>query len=428
MLACMGMGRATGSGLARALAAIALAALPFAFSAGVGGCSSQPAAASNHAGTADDGGDATTGDDASGSSSGSSSGSGSGSSSGSGGGSDAATDAGGPDCSLALGSYSGSNWPPACAPFYAATSFFNTPIPANPTLASNSPTIMSFYAGSYNGFKGMGTINVGDPNSAAEFGHPVYFGRATDPLFTLHCLNGAMWGMCSFEGTQVHIPNGAAPAGGTDGHLGVIDQTSGNEYDMWQAQRAAVDGGELDCTYGGMSPFVGPGFTVGAGDATASHANLAAGLIRSEELIAGEIDHVLFGTVACCNGQTVGASKTYGGICDTMCASNQGGALGQVYMLAMTDAEIDALGKSPAGTAILKAMAHYGIVDGDENAWGFLLNAVTPSVSRTSVGGTDPIVAWAKAQGLPSDGSGGYTIDYGGGIDWATKLVALAPP
>lgn len=357
-------------------------------------------------------------------------GSGSGSSSGSnsgGSGSDAASDAG-PDCSLALGSYSGSSWPPACAKFYASTSFFNTPIAASPAIAANSSAIISYYASSYNGFTGMGTLDVGDPNSSSVYGHPIYFGRAQDPVFTLHCLNGAMWGMCSFEGAQVHIPNGAQPAGGTDGHLGVIDQTNGDEYDMWQAQRAAIDGGELDCTYGGMSPFVGPGFTVGTGDATASHANLGAGLIHSEELIAGEIDHVLFGTVACCNGQTVGASKTYGGICDTMCTGNQGGALGQVYMLAMTDAEIDALGKSPAGTAILKAMAHYGIVDGDENAWGFLLNAVTPSFSRTSVGGTDPIVAWALAQGLPSDGSGGYTIDYGSGIDWASKLVALAPP
>jgi len=55
-----------------------------------------------------------------------------------------------------------------------------------------------------------------------------------------------MWGACSIEGAQVHIPNGAQPAGGTDAHLGVVDQTNGNEYDMWQAQRTAVDGGELD--------------------------------------------------------------------------------------------------------------------------------------------------------------------------------------
>jgi hypothetical protein len=377
-----------------------------------------------------DAGNATN--DASGGSSGSSSGasvadSGSGSD-GSSGSPDAAPVDAGPDCALELGDYSGSSWPPACVPFYASSSFFNTPLPATPTVASNSATIMSFYASSYNGFIGMGTLNVGDPNSTSVYGHPIYFGRAQDPVFTLHCLNSAMWGTCSIEGALVHIPDGAQPAGGTDGHLGVIDQTNGNEYDMWQAQRTAIDGGSLDCTYGGMSPFVGPGFTVGTGDATASHAALAAGLIRSEELIAGKIDHVLFGTVACCNGTTVGASKTYGGICDTMCANGQGGALGQVYMLDMTDAEIHALGKSPAGTAILEAMAHYGIVDGDENAWGFLLNAVTPSVSRTSVGGTDPIVAWAQAQGLPSDGSGGYTIDYGSGIDWATKLVALAPP
>jgi hypothetical protein len=412
------------AGIRHSLSALGVVASVLAANAVGAGCASRSASGGgNGAAGNDGGGDATTFAD-SGSSSGSGSGSGSGSE---GGGPDSSTDAG-PDCALELGSYSGSSWPPACVPFYAATSFFNTPIPANPTIASNSAAIISYYAGSYNGFTGMGTINVGDPNSSSVYGHPIYFGRATDPLFTLHCLNGAVWGACSIEGAQVHIPSGAQPAGGTDGHLGVIDQSNGNEYDMWQAQRAAIDGGELDCTYGGMSPFVGPGFTVGAGDATASAANLAAGLIRSEELIAGEIDHVLFGTVACCNGQTVGASKTYGGSCDTMCTGNQGGALGQVYMLDMTDAEIDALGKSPAGTAILKAMAHYGIVDGDENAWGFLLNAVTPSFSRTSVGGTDPIVAWAQAQGLPSDGSGGYTIDYGTGIDWATKLVALAPP
>lgn len=340
----------------------------------------------------------------------------------------AGVDAGSSSCTLDLGSYSGSSWPPACVPFYSPSSFFNTPLPANPTIASNSSTIMSFYASNYNGFIGMGSINVGDPNSSSVYGHPIYFARAVDPVFTLHCLNGPTWGACSIEGAEVHIPNGAQPAGGTDGHMGVIDQTNGNEYDMWQAQRAAIDGGTLNCTYGGMSPFVGPGFTIGGGDATASHTNLGAGLIRSEELIAGQIDHVLFGTVPCCNGQVVAPSLTYGGICDTVCTGNQGGALGQVYMLAMSDAEIDALGKSLAGTAILKAMAHYGIMDGDENAWGFLLNAVTPSFSRTSVGDTDPIVAWAEAQGLPSDGSGGYTIDYGSGIDWATKIVALAPP
>jgi hypothetical protein len=424
MLGDVAIGRTGPRTIGHALTAVAIVASVFSVNAVVGGCSSSQATGGGH-----DGGDATAADEASGGGSGSSGGSGSGSGSGSGGtGSDAASDAGSPDCSLALGTYSGSSWPPACVPFYASTSFFDTPIPANPAIASNSSTIVGYYASSYNGFQGMGTINVGDPNSSGVYGHPIYFGRATDPLFTLHCLNGALWGMCSIEGAQVHIPDGAQPAGGTDGHLGVIDQTNGNEYDMWQAQRVAVDGGQLDCTYGGMSPFVGPGFTVGAGDATAAHANLAAGLIRSEEIIAGEIDHVLFGTVACCNGQTVGASKTYGGICDTVCTGNQGGALGQVYMLDMTDAEIEALGKSPAGTAILKAMAHYGIVDGDENAWGFLLNAVTPSFSRTSVGGVDPIVAWAQAQGLPSDGSGGYTIDYGSGIDWATKLVALAPP
>ncbi len=330
-------------------------------------------------------------------------------------------------CAAQLADFSASDWPPACYSFYAPSSFWNTPIAPNPAIDPDSTAILTFYANNYHGFVGLGTITVGDPNSTGAYDHPLYFSHPSDPLFTLHCTESA-WGTCPIEGKQVHVPSGAQHADGTDGHLGVVDTTSGIEYDMWQVTSVPTSaGGTLACSWGGYGSFTGPGFTTPAGGATASGSSLGAGTIRSEELIAGEIDHVLFGIVSCCNGTTVGAPVAYGGHCDTVCAGNQGGALGQVYMLNMTDAEIDALGKSPAATAILRALAHYGFMDSDESAYDVGLMATSPTFERTSVGATDPIVAWAQAQGLPSDGNGGYTLDYGSEIDWATKLVVLAP-
>jgi len=330
-------------------------------------------------------------------------------------------------CNAQLADFSASHWPPACYPFYAPTSFWNTPIAPSPALDPSSAAILTFYANNYHGFVGLGALSLGDPDSTQAFDHPLYFADASDPLFTLHCTESA-WGTCTLEGKQIHVPSGAQHADGTDGHMGIVDTTSGIEYDMWQVTAVPTSaGGTLSCSWGGYGSFTGPGFTTSGGGATASGASLGAGTIRSEELIAGQINHVLFGVVSCCNGTAVGASAMYGGHCDTKCVNNQGGAVGQVYMLNMTDAEIDALGKSPAATAILKALAHYGFMDSDESAYAVGLLATSPTYERTSLGATDPIVAWAKAQGLPSDGNGGYTLDYGTDIDWASKLVVLAP-
>src|SRR5262249_33910501 len=48
----------------------------------------------------------------------------------------------------------------------------------------------------------LGTLNLGDPNSSNAYDHPLYFGRTSDPLFTLHCTGAS----CNFEGKQIHIP------------------------------------------------------------------------------------------------------------------------------------------------------------------------------------------------------------------------------
>ncbi|MHB1846695.1 MAG: hypothetical protein ACYCWW_17885, partial [Deltaproteobacteria bacterium] len=284
-----------------------------------------------------------------------------------------------------------------------------------------SATIIGFIMSNW-GFNNG--VSVADPNGIYQYGHPIYYGQASDPVYTLHCSNNNVWGTCALEGQQVHIPNGAQPAGGTDGHIAVIDQTTGNEYDMWQGQGTAMGGGSYSCTYGGMGPFDGSGLGFAA---TAAGLAAGAGDPRPEELVAGQINHALFGVFACCNGTAVGPIAANGGHCDTQCSNGQGAAVGQRYMLNMTDAEILALGKDPASTAILMAMAHYGIIQGDENGNYAGSISVVPGFAYTVLGGTDPMAAYASTYGLAADGRGGFTLDYGSGVDWANKLVLLDP-
>ena len=103
----------------------------------------------------------------------------------------------------------------------------------------------------------------------------------------------------------MRIPDAARPAAGGDGHLAVIDQADGWEYDFWQVQQKPKGGGTLTVSYGGKTPY-GTSNADGLGsNATAANFALSAGIIRPSELEAGKIDHALFMVVECTNGTAV---------------------------------------------------------------------------------------------------------------------------
>ncbi len=58
---------------------------------------------------------------------------------------------------------------------------------------------------------------------------------------------------------KVHIPAKARPAAGGDGHMAVIDQAGGQEYDFWQVATNPLPagGGTINISWGGRTPIGG---------------------------------------------------------------------------------------------------------------------------------------------------------------------------
>src|SRR4029450_10681529 len=105
-------------------------------------------------------------------------------------------------------------------------------------------------------------------------------------------------------------PDAARPAAGSDGHLTVVDQQSGWEYDFWQVKRQPGGGGRLVVSGGG-----GAGGCDGGGlgsDANAAHYGSLAGIIRAQEMRRGRIDHALFMLVRCDSGRVVYPAEGHG--------------------------------------------------------------------------------------------------------------------
>jgi hypothetical protein len=224
---------------------------------------------------------------------------------------------------------------------------------------------------------------------------------------------------------QVRIPSAARPAAGGDGSMGVIDQASGWEYDFWQVQSKPSGGGTITISWGGRTE-IGTATADGLGsNATAAHFGTAAGIIRPEELRAGEIDHALFMVVKCTNGTYVWPAQGpgVGRTCSSMGLSNANApALGQHFYLNMTDAEIAALAVPAWKKAILTAMAHYGMFVGDTggDSWRVKIQSGT---SYTSFGRQDPWVRLGRAAGATEYG-GDYVFDLESGVDWSKLAVA----
>ncbi len=204
------------------------------------------------------------------------------------------------DCGWGTFDSVGHVWPGGCWRPFADTSPFNEPLPAAPRIHGNSDALVAKLLASG---KGPGHVIAGGPSSD-DYQHPVVYSKSTDPEYTIHC---TVYACDDLEGKRVRIPVGARPAGGTDGHLAVVDQSSGFAYDFWRSDTPSGSGGTLNVSSGGVSRVdaSGSGMSLdldgdgSVGEATAARFSLLAGIIRAEELAAGKIDHALFITIPC---------------------------------------------------------------------------------------------------------------------------------
>jgi hypothetical protein len=331
---------------------------------------------------------------------------------------------GGSSCSF--GDFSASTPPGACWRPYSDASPFNTPVTGKPDAANSASVVQRMMSFSPVPAK----INTGNADTAGDWSHPIYYSTPTDPLFTIHCVEN--WGTCPIEGMRIRIPDPARAAGGSDGHMAVIDQADGWEYDFWQVRNKPSGGGTISISWGDRTRIGTPDATGLDTNATAAHFGLAAGMIRPAELASGNIDHALFMVVKCTSGRSVApAGSGAGRPCSDIGLSNANApAMGQHFYLDMSDAEIAALDKPEWQKTILRALAHYGAYVGDTGSegWGFMFESGS---SYTSFGLPDPWVTLGDRFGVPKwqNPDSGRMLriwDMQNAVNWGARLKVAA--
>jgi hypothetical protein len=256
------------------------------------------------------------------------------------------------ECSQEFGSFSVGNWPPGCWRPYGPRSPFNRLIPAVPRLAPESNAIVAYMTSHHWSFPGD---HQGRFMLNAEGSRPVYWSQSSDPLVKVICRGH----FSCRRGMRLHIPQGAQPQAESDGHMTVVDQSLGREFDFWQAR--TPEHGEITASAASSIP-IGAGIGTGlGGDGEAAYLGLLGGLIRAPELVAGTINHALAMVVQCVQWRDVWPSPATGRG-DSVCPhGGPGPHFGSLLQLDMSDAEIAASHAPAWQLAIMTAMAHYGI-------------------------------------------------------------------
>ena len=262
-------------------------------------------------------------------------------------------------CPQLFGSFSLGNWPPACWRPYGPSSPFNTPIHADPRLAPESAAIVAYMRSRGWSFEGDRSHRLTIDTGGSR---PVYWARNSDPQVALRC-----HGEPSCRAIKhLHIPAGAQPQNESDGHMTVVDQSAGREYDFWQA--SVPRKGAMTASAASSIP-IGADFGTGlGGHAEAANLGLLGGLIRAPELAAGRIEHALATTAECVQSRDVWPASGRG---DAVCSGRRRGPhFGSLLQLNMSDAEIASSGAPSWQLTIMTAMAHYGIYVVDTNGGG----------------------------------------------------------
>lgn len=326
-------------------------------------------------------------------------------------------------------------WPGATWRPYAASSPFNQPIARGVRVHPRSRRYVAQMLE-----RGVPAPIVGGTSGTEDdYGHPTYWARRGDPVYTLRPTTS--WGHENLRGARVRIPRGARPAPGSDGHMTVV-QPDGWEYDFWRSEVPNGRGGVLRYAAGARLRVDGPGTR---GGATAADFGNLAGIMRAPELAAGRIDHALFLVIDCASGTRdfgFGARPPRDDDSAFVYPADGGGSrcsrdvdappLGARVQLVMTGAEIDALDAPPWKSAILRAMVRYGAYIGDTGGPGFALQAES-SLTYTAFGRPDPLVSLGQRQTEAGDGlvrlfDDRYVFDVASGVDWASRLRVVAPP
>jgi hypothetical protein len=191
------------------------------------------------------------------------------------GGSSVAVSATGPIVAAAPSSFT-----PSLANPFPPGSFWVRPLPANPAVDPLSADRISYWLSK------AGPIDL----TLRRYAVADAVASPTDPTYSIttctYTCTLDRWG-------AFHIPAGTRADPGSDGHLAILDPSTGREWGMWQAQYnsttntwTAGSGAALDLA----TEIAAPADVSGANDANFP---ALAGIVRPEELASGHIDHPL---------------------------------------------------------------------------------------------------------------------------------------
>jgi hypothetical protein len=313
---------------------------------------------------------------------------------------------------------------------------WNHKLPATPTLDPNSSAIVA------NTFaqapvQGAAIASSGTSDWASAY----YYAKSSDPTFRIHCWR---YSCPLIEGVTIHIPANARPAQSTDGHMSVVDQTTGVEYNFSRALTTSsqtrpngqtvgqyATNGVISVAAGGKGlVWLGDGRDTGC--STAGCFGLSFGVIRPQEITDGLIDHTMLTTLACAGvGGVFPAQNHNASLCSN--TTNQP-KMGTRFWLDYTDAQIDAIaGLYPWQRTYLKALHNYGEYASDTGGSNGALNVSVEGTEDYRVYGlADP---WAQiAASTPgvltwtSSGNPHYEFDFLRGVpNLQAHLHVLAP-
>ena len=175
-------------------------------------------------------------------------------------------------------------------------------------------------------------------------------------------------GVTSLDG--VPMPAGVRPDPAADGHLSVVQASSGCVYDLFRARSSE---GSWTAASGNATSQGSTGIYAGGGGTRAAGFSAALGLVWPQELAGGHIDHALvFAYPYTRSGAPVPPATRSDG------RSTTTGALPMGARLRLDPAlDLSRLGLSPTELTIARALQQYGMVLGDTSG-GFTLYAPHP--------------------------------------------------
>ncbi len=185
--------------------------------------------------------------------------------------------------------------------------------------------------------------------NAAQWSHPIYQATTADPVQTLHDTGSGVT-------RSIPIPINATAAAPTPGdqHLHIVGTTKSFVDESWLASRTATG---WKTPYTVRTDLRGPG--VGQGGVRAYGGSAIGGLIRLHELQAGAIRHALAFAMP---RSAMKRGPVWPAIFeDGDAASTYTGTLAMGTLVAIpAGVDLEALGLSPAGLVVARALQRYG--------------------------------------------------------------------